>query len=86
MERRRAWFRETSRPPALRCFSLLTRRSAQAKLPPYIVCSDVTLAELAIFRPTDGAALHGITGLGNSKIGRYGAALLATIAKHPRRG
>jgi ATP-dependent DNA helicase RecQ len=59
--------------------------AAQAKLPPYIVCSDVTLAELAIFRPTDEAALHGITGLGNSKIGRYGAALLATIAKHPRR-
>jgi ATP-dependent DNA helicase RecQ len=60
--------------------------AAKAKLPPYIVCSDVTLAELAIFRPTDEAALHGITGLGNSKIGRYGAALLATIAKHPRRG
>jgi ATP-dependent DNA helicase RecQ len=60
--------------------------AAKAKLPPYIVCSDLTLAELAIFRPTDEAALHGITGLGNSKIGRYGAALLATIAKHPRRG
>ncbi len=59
--------------------------AAKAKLPPYIVCSDVTLAELAIFRPTDEAALHGITGLGNSKIGRYGEALLATIAKHPRR-
>jgi ATP-dependent DNA helicase RecQ len=59
--------------------------AAKAKLPPYIVCSDVTLAELAIFRPTDEAALHGITGLGNSKISRYGAALLATIAKHPRR-
>jgi ATP-dependent DNA helicase RecQ len=59
--------------------------AAKAKLPPYIVCSDVTLAELSIFRPTDEAALHGITGLGNSKIGRYGAALLATIAKHPRR-
>ncbi len=58
--------------------------AAKAKLPPYIVCSDVTLAELAIFRPADEAALHGITGLGNSKIGRYGAALLATIAKHPR--
>jgi ATP-dependent DNA helicase RecQ len=59
--------------------------AAKAKLPPYIVCSDVTLAELAIFRPTDEAALHGITGLGNSKISRYGTALLATIAKHPRR-
>jgi ATP-dependent DNA helicase RecQ len=51
-------------------------------LPPYIICTDVTLAELALFRPTDEAALHGITGLGNSKITRYGAALLSVIAEH----
>jgi ATP-dependent DNA helicase RecQ len=57
--------------------------AAKAKLPPYIVCSDVTLAELAVFRPVDEAGLHGITGLGNSKIARYGTALLAVIAKHP---
>ncbi len=57
--------------------------ASKAKLPPYIVCSDVTLAELALFRPTDEAALHGITGLGTSKIARYGAALLSVIAKYP---
>jgi ATP-dependent DNA helicase RecQ len=33
-------------------------------------------------RPKDEAALHGITGLGNSKIARYGAALLAAIVAH----
>ena len=67
---------------ALRALRL--RLAAEAKLPPYIICTDVTLAELAAARPVDTEALHGITGLGNSKIARYGAALLATIAAHGR--
>ena len=67
---------------ALRAMRL--RLASEAKLPPYIICNDITLAELALFRPTDEAALHGITGLGNSKIARYGAALLRTIAEHGR--
>jgi ATP-dependent DNA helicase RecQ len=67
---------------ALRAVRL--RLAAEAKLPPYIICTDVTLAELASARPVDTEALHGITGLGNSKIARYGAALLATIAAHGR--
>jgi len=65
---------------ALRALRL--QLASEAKLPPYIICTDVTLAELAAIRPADEAALHGITGLGNSKIARYGAALLATIAAH----
>jgi len=65
--------------------ALRSKLAAEAKLPPYIICTDVTLAELALFRPPDESALHGITGLGNSKIARYGAALLATIAAHPSR-
>jgi ATP-dependent DNA helicase RecQ len=67
---------------ALRAMRL--RLASEAKLPPYIICNDITLAELALFRPTDEAALHGITGLGNTKIARYGAALLRTIAEHGR--
>ncbi|MBI1650778.1 DNA helicase RecQ [Hyphomicrobium sulfonivorans] len=55
------------------------------KLPPYLICSDVTLAELALFRPTDDAGLADITGLGSSKIRRYGANFLAVIGKHPAR-
>jgi ATP-dependent DNA helicase RecQ len=65
---------------ALRALRL--QLASDAKLPPYIVCTDVTLAELAAVRPKDEAALHGITGLGTSKVARYGAALLAVIARH----
>jgi len=68
---------------ALRALRL--RLASEAKLPPYIICTDVTLAELAAVRPGDTDALHGITGLGASKIARYGAALLATIAEHASR-
>jgi len=58
---------------------LRLKLAAEARLPPYIICNDVTLAELAATRPATEAELHGITGLGNSKIARYGAAILATI-------
>ena len=63
---------------------LRLKLAGEAKLPPYIICNDVTLAELAAARPANEEALHGITGLGTSKIKRYGAALLATIAGHGR--
>ena len=63
---------------ALRALRL--RLASEAKLPPYIICTDATLAELAAVRPRDAAALRDITGLGTSKIARYGAALLAVIA------
>jgi ATP-dependent DNA helicase RecQ len=73
---------EADRPlfEALRALRL--RLASAAKLPPYIICTDVTLAELAAVRPRNEAALHGITGLGTSKVARYGAALLAAIAEH----
>ncbi len=61
---------------------LRLRLASEAKLPPYIICTDVTLAELAAARPGDLAALSGITGLGASKIARYGVTLLGTIAEH----
>jgi ATP-dependent DNA helicase RecQ len=63
---------------ALRALRL--RLAQEAKLPPYVICHDTTLVELATQRPSDEAGLHGITGLGASKIKRYGKAFLATIA------
>jgi ATP-dependent DNA helicase RecQ len=55
--------------------------AAKAKLPPYVICHDRTLIELAEKRPATPEALGDITGLGARKIARYGAALLATIAQ-----
>lgn len=60
--------------------------ASAAKLPPYVVAQDRTLIELAEKRPLTEDALHDITGLGTSKIARYGKAFLDTIGsfkKHP---
>jgi ATP-dependent DNA helicase RecQ len=56
-----------------------------AHLPPYVICHDRTLVEMAIKRPTSQMELHDITGLGDHKIARYGQVFLDTIAKfqHP---
>jgi ATP-dependent DNA helicase RecQ len=61
--------------------ALRLRLATEASLPPYVICHDKTLAELASLRPADDTGLHGITGLGASKIKRYGAAFLDTIAR-----
>jgi ATP-dependent DNA helicase RecQ len=58
--------------------------AAEARLPPYVICHDRTLADLAARRPASEAELHDISGLGDRKIARYGAALLATIAEFKR--
>jgi ATP-dependent DNA helicase RecQ len=56
-----------------------------AHLPPYVICHDRTLVEMATKRPASQRELHDITGLGDHKIGRYGQVFLDTIAKfqHP---
>ena len=53
-----------------------------AGLPPYVICHDRTLVELAQKRPRTETALHDITGLGDRKIARYGAALLEVVHAH----
>ena len=59
-----------------------SRLSQEAKVPPYVICHDKTLAELAQKRPGTLAELHDIIGLGASKISRYGAAFLDALAPH----
>ena len=53
--------------------------ATEASLPPYVICHDRTLVELAQIRPRTATALHDITGLGERKIARYGAAFLEVI-------
>jgi ATP-dependent DNA helicase RecQ len=75
----------TAPAPADELYAMLrVARSLLAKeagVLPFMICHDKTLLELADVRPRSEAALHGITGLGAVKIGRYGAAFLAVIAR-----
>jgi ATP-dependent DNA helicase RecQ len=65
---------------ALRALRL--KLATAAGLPPYVVAQDRTLVELAEKRPANEKQLHDITGLGASKIARYGKAFLETIVQY----
>jgi ATP-dependent DNA helicase RecQ len=57
-------------------------RAAEAKgqhVPPYVIFHDRTLAEIAAAKPGSRAALAGIGGVGEGKLARYGAEVLAVV-------
>ncbi|MCQ2003310.1 DNA helicase RecQ [Rhizobium sp. NRK18] len=51
-------------------------------VPPYVVFPDTTLVAFATERPTDRDALLGISGVGQSKLERFGDDFLAVIRAH----
>ncbi len=62
---------------------LKTWRLAQSReqsVPAFVILHDRTLAEIAAQKPPDLAALARIGGIGNTKLARYGDALLKVIA------
>jgi ATP-dependent DNA helicase RecQ len=64
---------------------LLRRRLAEEQnVPAYVVLHDVTLRDIARLRPASAAELARISGIGASKLERYGAALLAAVEQHSR--
>ncbi|CDN47631.1 DNA helicase RecQ [Neorhizobium galegae] len=56
----------------------------ELSVPPYVVFPDTTLVAFATARPTSRDALLGISGVGQSKLERYGDAFLAVIRAHER--
>lgn len=48
-------------------------------VPAYVVFSDATLAGIAATRPGDEGALRGVSGVGDAKLDRYGAAVLEVV-------
>ncbi len=54
--------------------------AAKTKVPPFVICHDKTLVELARKRPEKLIELNDITGLGAVKIKKYGRALLEVIS------
>jgi len=53
-------------------------------VPPYVVFPDTTLVAFANNRPTDSEAMLGTSGVGQSKLERYGDAFLQVILAHQK--
>ncbi|HWT11239.1 MAG TPA: DNA helicase RecQ [Allosphingosinicella sp.] len=56
--------------------------AAQAGLPPYVIFHDSVLREMAELKPTTLHALARVSGVGETKLERYGEAFLAVIRAH----
>lgn len=71
-------------PQAQELFDKLRARrreiAAKQGVPPYVVFQDTTLRAMATARPETLAAMRDLPGVGDSKLGRYGAVFLAVIA------
>jgi ATP-dependent DNA helicase RecQ len=59
--------------------ALRARLASEGNVPPYVIFHDRTMHELAARKPLSAGALHGITGLGDVKIARYGSAIVEVI-------
>jgi ATP-dependent DNA helicase RecQ len=57
-------------------------RAAEQHVPPYVIFHDATLADIARRRPASADALKGISGVGQSKLQRYGAAVIELVRQH----
>ena len=58
-----------------------SERAKQLSVPAYVVFTDATLTAIAEQRPTDEAALVAISGIGASKVRRFGDDVLALIQR-----
>jgi ATP-dependent DNA helicase RecQ len=57
-----------------------TKLAKDQNVPSYVIFHDATLIAIATARPTTLAALAEIPGMGKTKLDRYGATVLATVA------
>jgi ATP-dependent DNA helicase RecQ len=63
--------------------SVLRKKVAsEQKLPPYIIFHDSTLREMIAHMPTDLVALIGISGVGQSKMDKYGSRFVEVIKEY----
>ncbi|HVF26507.1 MAG TPA: DNA helicase RecQ [Anaerolineales bacterium] len=69
-------------------FSLLRNKRKEladaAGVPPYVIFSDKTLVEMAVYFPQSREPMLNISGVGKVKYERYGAAFLAIIREYSR--
>jgi ATP-dependent DNA helicase RecQ len=57
-------------------------RAAEQHVPPYVIFHDATLADIARQRPKNSDELKGVSGVGQSKLMRYGSAVLDLVRRH----
>jgi len=69
---------------ALRAWRLQEAR--RQELPPYVIFYDSTLAEIARRRPGSLTALANISGVGSSKLERYGSTIIDLVAEKDPQG
>jgi ATP-dependent DNA helicase RecQ len=55
------------------------RLAEEQGVPPYVIFHDATLREMLEFRPTTQEQLRNITGVGDSKLKRFGDEFLAVL-------
>jgi ATP-dependent DNA helicase RecQ len=57
-------------------------RAAEQHVPPYVIFHDATLADIARRRPKSSDELKTVSGVGQSKLTRYGSAVLDLVRRH----
>ena len=76
--------RDEDQPPAYRALKAWRlERAQQDGVPAYVVFHDSTLAEIVAAAPRTSAELAGVTGVGPTKIERYGGDVLAVLEREP---
>jgi ATP-dependent DNA helicase RecQ len=60
---------------------LRTQIARERNMPPYVICHDSTLKQLALQAPADETALATVKGLGPYKIRMYGQAFLDVLRR-----
>ncbi|RDB63228.1 ATP-dependent DNA helicase RecQ [Gordonibacter sp. 28C] len=66
--------------------ALRKRLADEAEVPPYIVFSDATLRDMCAKRPTTEDEFLDVSGVGATKLARYGEAFLAELAAYGSEG
>ena len=61
-------------------------RASEQHVPPYVIFHDATLADMARKRPKNSEDLKDVSGVGQSKLQRYGAAVLELVRRHSNSG
>jgi ATP-dependent DNA helicase RecQ len=57
-------------------------RAVEQHVPPYVIFHDATLADIARRRPKNSDELKTVSGVGQSKLTRYGTAVLDLVQRH----